>query len=97
MTMKDNGGPAFPCQQAETQDGCWNQTFDSGMSLRDWFAGQAPECPGWWMGDGCPTPPPGWKEGDGASAWEEACRRWNIQRLALWRFAYADAMMEARK
>ena len=33
--------PAFPNEQHETADGTWNQTFDSGMSLRDWFAGQA--------------------------------------------------------
>lgn len=38
---KDNGGSAFPTQQNETQDGKWNQTYESGMSLRDWFAGQA--------------------------------------------------------
>ena len=36
-----NNGPAFPNEQHECQDGTWNQTFDSGMSLRDWFAGQA--------------------------------------------------------
>lgn len=33
--------PAFPSQQQETLDGSWNQTYDPGMSLRDWFAGQA--------------------------------------------------------
>jgi hypothetical protein len=32
---------AFPSEQHETLDGSWNQTFDPGMSLRDWFAGQA--------------------------------------------------------
>ena len=42
MTKKiDNGGPAFPCEQSETQGGTWNQTFEPGMTLRDWFAGQA--------------------------------------------------------
>lgn len=35
--MKD-GGPAFPYEQHETQDGKWNQTTESGMSLRDYFA-----------------------------------------------------------
>ena len=35
------GGPAFPSEQGECQDGTWNQTYDSGMSLRDYFAGQA--------------------------------------------------------
>ena len=33
--------PAFPSEQHETQDGTWNQTYCDGMSLRDWFAGQA--------------------------------------------------------
>jgi len=40
MTNK-TGGPAFPSEQGECQDGTWNQTYDSGMSLRDYFAGQA--------------------------------------------------------
>lgn len=41
MSDIDDGGPAFPCEQHETTEGTWNQTFESGMSLRDWFAGQA--------------------------------------------------------
>jgi hypothetical protein len=39
MNTKD-GGPAFPGQQQETQNGEWNQSFSPGMTLRDWFAGQ---------------------------------------------------------
>jgi len=31
---------AFPSEQHECADGSWNQTYDPGMSLRDWFAGQ---------------------------------------------------------
>lgn len=38
---KDDGGTAFPSEQHECQDNTWNQTFDPGMSLRDWFAGMA--------------------------------------------------------
>ena len=38
---KEDGGSAFPSEQPECQDNTWNQTFDPGMSLRDWFAGQA--------------------------------------------------------
>lgn len=30
---KDNGGPAFPAQ--------WDDKDNEGMTLRDWFAGQA--------------------------------------------------------
>lgn len=37
----DDYGAAFPCQQLETQDGTWNQTYDPGMSLRDYFAAKA--------------------------------------------------------
>jgi hypothetical protein len=36
MTQQDNGGPAFPLQPASTPEMCY-----LGMSLRDWFAGQA--------------------------------------------------------
>ena len=36
--MKD-GGPAFPNEQHETQEGSWNQTFNPGMSKRELFAG----------------------------------------------------------
>lgn len=45
--MKDDGGPAYPfTPQAQQQlaDGTWDQSYDSGdsgMSLRDHFAGMA--------------------------------------------------------
>jgi len=41
MTKKDDGGPAFPGEQSETQDGAWNPTFEQGMSIRDVFAKEA--------------------------------------------------------
>ena len=37
----NDGGSAFPSEQGETQNNEWNQTYQPGMSLRDWFAGQA--------------------------------------------------------
>lgn len=37
----DNGGSAFPSEQGFDTDGMWNQSYDPGMSLRDYFAGQA--------------------------------------------------------
>lgn len=40
---KETGGPAFPCEQHETQNGEWNQSFESGMTLRDYFAVNASE------------------------------------------------------
>ncbi len=36
-----DGGAAFPTEQGVAPDGTWNQTHESGMSLRDWFAGMA--------------------------------------------------------
>lgn len=38
---KGSGGSAFPCEQHEDSNGLWNQTFDPGMSLRDYFAAKA--------------------------------------------------------
>ena len=41
MSNHDNGGPAFPCEQTYTPGEGWNQSFDPGMSVLDYFAGQA--------------------------------------------------------
>ncbi len=68
-----------------------------GMTLRDWFAGEAPEAPVWWMIEGCPQPPPGWSDGYGATKWSELTIDWRVNRIALWRWKYADAMIAARK
>jgi hypothetical protein len=40
MNMND-GGPAFPSEQGHTPKGTWNQTYNFGMSLLNWSAGQA--------------------------------------------------------
>jgi len=37
----DTGGSACPGKQGAQPDGCWNQTWHSGMTLRQWYAGQA--------------------------------------------------------
>jgi len=42
--IKDDGGPAFPCDWVDTQPHTGIQVVREqfpGMSLRDWFAGQA--------------------------------------------------------
>lgn len=52
---KNTGGPAFPAEQHETNDGNWNQTFDPGMTLRDYFAAHAPADPQPWF---TPVMPP---------------------------------------
>ena len=36
-TPINDGGPAFPCIEEDTSGGI----YETGMSLRDWFAGQA--------------------------------------------------------
>ncbi len=44
MSNYDDGGPAFPTDMRQFENGTWfDQIVDgrSGMSLRDWFAGQA--------------------------------------------------------
>lgn len=38
-TQIEDGGPAFPCPI--DADGGWYNKEANGMSLRDWFAGQA--------------------------------------------------------
>lgn len=38
---KHNGGPAFPLAGSETENGDIQNYPEFGMSLRDWFAGQA--------------------------------------------------------
>ena len=46
----DNGGVVYPSEQGECQDGTWDQTYDPGMSLWDYFMGQAMQ--GMISGDG---------------------------------------------
>lgn len=41
MSEIDGGGAAFPFSHFETPDGMVATTTEFGMSLRDWFAGQA--------------------------------------------------------
>ena len=38
--MKIGDQPAFPSEQHETNDGTWNQTYDPGMTYRQWLVGQ---------------------------------------------------------
>ena len=41
MKLHDNGGPAFPFVAEETDGGHAYKENHYGMSIRDWFAGQA--------------------------------------------------------
>ncbi len=38
MSKKPDGGSAFPSEQTLNPDGLWNQTFDAGMTLREYAA-----------------------------------------------------------
>ncbi len=38
MSEINDGGRAFPCEQGHCPDGTWNQSFEPGMSLRDYIA-----------------------------------------------------------
>ena len=94
MTEINNGGPAFlGGRHWHPKSGA--PAHQEGMTLRDWFAGNAPDVPDWWMAGDIPTPPPGWKEGDGAAAWDRAREHWLLNRIAAWRWAYADAVLAA--
>ncbi len=93
MMTAENGGPAFP-------GGTYPEHphHPNGMTLRDWFAGQAPEMPDWWMQDESQAiQPPGWEEGMSAKDWDRLWNEFHCRKLASWRFHYADAMLEARK
>ena len=44
MLYEKNGGPAFPLiddQVLNSRHGCYQREVHAGMTLRDWFAGQA--------------------------------------------------------
>jgi len=72
MSNADDGGPAFP-----SQNGC---SFEAGMTLRDWYAGQAlPACLS------APCPP----------AWADGSAEHHIQSVAA-AYLIADEMIAAR-
>jgi hypothetical protein len=74
MTTKDNSGPAFP-----RADDVANS--NAGMSLRDWFAGQA--LAGLAVRN--------FSDGN------DFMHREGPENAAEWAYAFADAMLEARK
>jgi hypothetical protein len=41
MSDKETGGPAFPRADSISPDGTFWEAGNGGMTLRDWFAGQA--------------------------------------------------------
>ena len=96
-----DGGPAFPYAfQHEDDQRFIKEGFASGMTLRDYFAGQAPEVPEWfppneWTTEEAVNRPtresPGWMTMEIVEHVEP-----HIEHLVRWKFAYADAMLAAR-
>lgn len=90
---KDNGGPAFPAQpKYTTPQGHFIEHAQSGMTLRDWFAGQAPEPTKEWLEtmyrfDSALNP-----HNDSY----KPKRRTTAELIAAWRYEVADAMIETR-
>jgi len=84
MNPDDTGGSAFPCEQHELQDGTWNQSFDPGMSLRDYFAAHAMQ--------GLLAHPKCGEEGHTDQDSEE-----RTECVADEAYAVADAMLAARR
>lgn len=83
----DDGGPAFPVELGSQHD----QYFGSkGMSLRDWFAAHCPdeEVPKLTVGDV--------RKRFGFTDDFGSPEQWRLLRCEA-RYAFADAMMEARK
>jgi hypothetical protein len=79
----NDGGPAFP--QSETANGnpmyAEHGDHSGGMSLRDWFAGQALAG----------------ILGDGHSCWDSSVLQGNARQIALRAYEMADAMFEVRE
>lgn len=83
-----DGGPAYPGPIDYKQDGSPVWGGDRGMSLRDWFAGQALQ--GWLSGP-C--------QGDVLAEYEDddAVFKQHQAAVAKAAYGYADAMLKARK
>jgi hypothetical protein len=94
--MDDKTGSAFPSQQGECQDGTWNQTFDPGMTLRDWFAGQA-LAQSVEDYDRTETGHPA-KQGERVLAYATGSHTGTrVEIIARQAYRYADAMLKARQ
>lgn len=41
MSNKNDGGQVYPSEQGQDAEGKWNQTYEAGITRRDWLAGLA--------------------------------------------------------
>lgn len=86
---KIDGGPAFPTHGGHhPDDDPRNHTLGGGMTLRDWFAGQAPVQ----LGDVARML--GWPPEFNLTQDSERAALWAI--MTRLRYEYADAMITAR-
>ena len=96
---RDDGGPAFPCQQVRdlVTDGAGGPPlrqvamWSGGMTLREWFAGQAPPPPQWW------TDQQGRIETQHRRDDDRYVAKDRLQLAAMWPFQWADAMLAERR
>lgn len=90
---KQDGGPAFPAEQHETQNGEWNQTFEPGLSLRDYFAAAALQGYMAIADERAYSSRPSDKQELSPDEW----RLWLIEQDAKLMYLMADAMLKARE
>ena len=93
----NDGGPAFPINSAQLDESGAYTVLKPGMSLRDWFAGQAPEPPEEQrisMEKGARENATSAEDGiiDGPKA-----ARIYAHLLSKWRYRFADAMLAERE
>lgn len=79
--MTDTSGPAFPRADSISPDGTFWEAGNNGMTLRDWFAGQA-------MSAICKD-----RSVKGFSTTGQEAAEW----MAVQAYGYADAMLAERK
>jgi hypothetical protein len=91
MLKKDDGGPAFPRAPFDVNDYCGDGS--PGMSLRDWFAGEAPEPPEWWFIQQTAED----RRINPHNDPHKTTPRSTLQLIAEWKYLYADAMIAQRK
>lgn len=90
-----NNPSAFPGGNPSRLD----RRISDGMTLRDWFAGQAPAIPLAFAFRAPPSPPAAWTRDydvNDEARYEADLSAWVIAREVTWRYAYADAMLAAR-
>ena len=88
MSEPNDGGPAFP----NVHSGIHPEIgWDSGMTLRDYFAAHAPVIPEWYR--------VAWLDQERVKMKADSRyqMRDSFQSLTEWSFDYADAMLSARK